>query len=127
MDQGKFLSGVFSVYNSAEAGSFAQSERYPIGFEAIFRNDVAGMGFAHKLEQSMRIPCSEKALILLKGEADDSLREAACFFRDVDTFRQFLQEALAGISLYHEERGVLPKFALIDEARELVAEPALCQ
>jgi hypothetical protein len=91
MDQGKFLSGVFSVYNSAEAGSFAQSERYPIGFEAIFRNDVAGMGFTHRLEQSMRLLCPEKAVIILKGEVDDSLREAACFFRDVDTFRQFLQ------------------------------------
>lgn len=126
MDQGKFVTGIFSVYDSAVAQDFKDSNRYPIGFEAIFRNDAVGREFALNIQVAMTKLSPEKGILYrIEGTSGESARGADCFFRDADTLRQVLNEALPGIAIQHEERGILPKIALIEEARELVATPAL--
>jgi hypothetical protein len=126
MDQIKFLTGIFSVYDSATARDFKGSERYPLGFEAIFTNDAVGREFATNLQTVMeRLRPQNGVLFRIEGAADASARSADCFFSDADTLRHVLHEALPGIGIFHEERGVLPKFALIEEARCIMASPML--
>lgn len=126
MDQGKFVTGIFSVYDSAVAQDFKDSNSYPIGFEAIFRNDAVGREFALNIQVAMTKLSPEKGVLYrIEGTPEESARGADCFFRDADTLRQVLNEALPGIAIQHEERGVLPKIALIEEAQDLVATPAL--
>ena len=127
MDKSKFLSGIFSVYQSKKARNFRDSERYPIGFEAIFRNDAVGQEFAHNIQITMRKITDGKGLLFhIEGESDHSARHVDCFFKDVDTLRRVLTEALPGIALYHEDKGVLPKTMLIDQAKRMVSAFKQC-
>ena len=127
MDQIKFLTGIFSVYDSATARDFKDSERYPLGLEAIFTNDAVGRQFAANLQKVMaKLHPENGVLYRIEGAEESGARSADCFFSDVDTLRHVLHEALPGIGIFHEERGVLPKFALIEEARDIVASQELC-
>lgn len=127
-DRPKFVSGIFSVYKSERAKDFREAERYPIGLEAIFRNDAAGLEFAANLQAAMKSMPPERGLLYhIEGDAGDVARHADCFFKDVDALRRALNESLPNMALYHEEqKGVLPKNALIDQARRLTAEIVLC-
>lgn len=127
-DGPKLVSGIFSVYKSERAMDFRGSGGYPIGLEAIFRNDEAGREFAANLQAAMKSMSPERGLLYhIEGDAGDVARHADCFFKDVDSLRRALNEALSDMTLYHEEqRGVLPKNALIDQARRLTAGLSLC-
>lgn len=126
MNQGKFITGIFSVYDSTEARDFKDCERFPIGFEAIFRNDAIGQEFAANIQAAMeRLPPEKGVMYYVEGAAEDSARGVDCFFSDADTFRRVLNEALPRIGIFHEERGVLPKILLIEEAKGVVAATSL--
>lgn len=126
MDQSKFITGIFSVYDSAQARDFKDCDRFPIGFEAIFRNDAIGQEFAANIQAAMeRLPPEKGMMYSIDGTAGDSARGADCFFSDVDTFRRVLNEALPRIGIFHEEMGVLPKMMLIEEAKGVVTDMAL--
>ena len=127
MEQGKFITGIFSVYDSTQARDFTENDRYPLAFEAIFRNDAVGREFAIKLQTAMKnLPSGKGILFHLEGEAEDGARSADCFFSDADTFRRVLNESLAGVGINHDERGILPKMTLINEAQGIVASQELC-
>lgn len=126
MNRDRFISGIFSVYDSSRAENFEDSDRYPIGFEAIFHNDKIGQEFAANLAKAIHKLSPERGVLYnLEGEPTDKARQADCFFKDIDALRQVLNESLAGIAIHHEERGVLPKFVLIEDARDLVAAPVV--
>lgn len=126
MNPGKFISGIFSVYDSTQARDFKDSDRYPIAFEVIFRNDAAGQEFATKLQIAVRKFAPERAVLYhVEGMAEDRARSMDCFFSDADTFRWVLNESLPGIGINHDERGILPKMTLIEEAQDIVADLVL--
>ena len=126
MKPGHFCLCIFAAYASAEAREFKDSDRYPIAFEVIFRNNAAGQEFATKLQIAVRKFAPEKAVLYhVDGTTEDRARSMDCFFSDADTFRWVLNEALLGMGINHDERGILPKMTLIEEAQDIMAEPVL--
>ena len=124
MPDTRFITGIFSVYDSEQALHFTDSENYPLGLELIFNNDATGRAFAQRLDGVFSSLPAEKALIYQKqGGGSEPVCAYDCFFSDTDTLRRVLAESLEGIGMYHEEEEkVIPRTALLDEARNIIAQ-----
>lgn len=127
-DRARTISGVFSVYGAEKARDFADCERYPIGFEAVFRNDASGREFAENIQSVMKKMPQERGILFhIEGVESDTARGVDCFFKDVDSFRKVLNEAMPNMVMFHEdEKRILPKMQVLDQAKRLVRSPALC-
>lgn len=124
MNEARFLTGIFSVYDSEQALHFTDSESYPLGLELIFNNDATGKAFAQRLDGVFASLPAEKATLYQKqGGGSDPVCAYDCFFGDTDTLRRALAESLDGIGMYHQEaQKVIPRTALVDEARTIMAQ-----
>lgn len=123
MNEAKFLTGIFSVYDSERALDFNDSENYPIGLELIFTNDTTGKEFAQCFHKALAALPEEKGITYrVQGGNADPVRGYDCFFRDTDSLRRALADSFDGIGMYHEEeQRVIPRTALIDQARKIMA------
>lgn len=121
----KAIHAVSQVYESSEAKGFTESEQYPVALEIIFVNDAVGKEFAINSAMALaRMPKEKGHVLSFEGDGSDSVRCLECVFKDGNSLRQFLNEALPNMTIYDHEQGVVvPKQALIDKAKEIALQP----
>lgn len=101
------LSGVSNIYNSREALGFEKQNVYPIVWEVIFRNDVAGKAFVANLEKGFsHLPEEDGYILNLDGKHSDTARCVECVFKNAEAFRKLTAGVLTNIVIFDEEEGL---------------------
>ena len=112
---------VCEVYDSSKATGFEESDKYPIAWEVIFRNDNAGKQLIENLYSAFeQLPKVRGKVIGLDGEHSDIARCLECVFDNEHSFKQILNKSLNGLTLFDENTNrFYPKHQLIDEAKNI--------
>ncbi|MBR9919543.1 MAG: hypothetical protein GYB31_01810 [Bacteroidetes bacterium] len=106
MNQLDMVYCVSEVYDSSKAAGFAESEKYPIAWEVMFRNDNAGKQLIENIYSAFeQLPKERGQVIGLDGE---------------HSFKQILNKALNGLALFDENANqVVPRQQLVDIAKSI--------
>lgn len=126
MDKTKSISGLIAVFDSSRAENFRDAAKYPLAWEVVFVNDSVGKEFAANVRQAFAGLPEEKGYVLsFEEETTAPVRCLECVFRDKAAFVKILNETMRDIAFYDEqEKGVVPKYSLLEEAGRLSSTPA---